>query len=392
METNGTVVAAAALTPAQQQAVLDGLTTRTYYDAAGQAVMAVDPLGHVQEQRYDGVGNRIETIQYANGVSTTGLDALIPPTVTVDAGNDRTVTYLYDRANREVGVRYDEVTLANGTTAQPEQTRAYDGVGNVVQEIDANGNAGYNYYDSRGQMIARIDAEGFMAVYQYDPFGNMTEETNYIDRQPLSDAEKAMLDLAAYTPAGPSRVIEHRYDDGNNRVLTRYPVTDLYRDGVESQNVRLIVDRSFDAFGNLLHETLMHPEGESQAAGIHYSYDISGRLTQQIDARADELLTQDDAYTRELRRDLGYEDAGGAGKLVAELSAEESAEIRQAYTTDNRYDAVGNQHEQVVGDRTTTYEYDLANRNTRVHFPGLCPGQRAGRRHRRCCPDPAAGG
>ena len=81
-------------------------------------------------------------------------------------------------------------------------------------------------------------------------------------------------------------MIEHRYDDGNNRVLTRYPVTDLYRDGVESQNVRLVVDRSFDAFGNLLHETLMHPEGESQAAGIHYSYDISGRLADLAEAVA----------------------------------------------------------------------------------------------------------
>ncbi|MES9948135.1 MAG: calcium-binding protein, partial [Candidatus Thiodiazotropha sp.] len=366
---SGNPLSAASLTPAQQQALLDGLTTRTYYDAAGQAVMTVDPLGHVLEQRYDGVGNRIETIQYANSVSTAGLDALNPPTVTADVGSDRTVTYLYDRANREIGVRYDEVTLADGSTAQPEQTRAYDGVGNVVQEIDANGNAGYNYYDSRGLMIARIDAEGFMVRYTYDPFGNLTEETTYIDRQPLSDTEKAALDLSTYTATGPSQVIEHHYDDGNNRIRTLYPATDLYQNGVESANVRLVVDRGFDAFGNLLHETLMHAQGASQPATTRYSYDIDGRLIRQIDARADELLTLNDAYTIELRRDLGYVDAGGEGKLVAELSAEEIAEIRQAYTTDYDYDAVGNLREERVGDRITTYEYDLVNRNTRVHFP-----------------------
>ncbi|MES9977357.1 MAG: LamG-like jellyroll fold domain-containing protein, partial [Candidatus Thiodiazotropha sp. 6PLUC5] len=366
---SGAPLAAAALTVAQQQTLLDALTLRTYYDAAGQAVMTVDPLGYVVEQVYDRVGNRVQVIQYAQSVDTTNLATLTPPVVTADQDNDRTVTHVYDQANREVTVRLSEVTQVNGSTSQPEMSKVYDGVDNLVQEIDGNGNVTYNYYDSRGQLVARIDAEGFLTQYNYDAFGNITHETNYLDRQPLTATEKAELDLATYTPSGPTRVVEHIYNDGNQEILTRYPASDLYQNGVEIQDSLLEVDRTFDAFGNLLSETVQHAASDSTPATNHYRYDISGRLTQQIDARADELLSSDTAYYIELRQELGYVNGTGQGKSVAELSGEEIAEIHQTYTTNYRYDSAGNLLEEVIGDRVTTYEYDINNRNTRIHFP-----------------------
>ncbi|MCU7934082.1 MAG: hypothetical protein KZQ99_04275, partial [Candidatus Thiodiazotropha sp. (ex Dulcina madagascariensis)] len=365
----GDPLAAAALSAAQQQTLLDAHTARGYYDAAGNVVYQVDTLGQVRELVYDDAGNRIRAVQYAHAVDTAALDAHTPPTLVADPDNDRSVEYRFDAAGREIATRFDEVTLADGSAVRPELSQVYDGVGNVAQAIDANGNVTYSYYDSRGQVVAEIDAEGFLTRNDYDAFGNLITETRYLDRQPLSTPQKADLDPDAYAPVGPSRVVEHAYDDGNHRINTRYPAADLYSDGVERQNTQVEVDRTFDAFGNRLSETVMHAVSESAPAATHYRYDVNGRLTQQIEARADQLLSLDDAYHRELRQELGYVNAAGEGKTAAQLSADEIAAIRADHTTAYDYDAAGNLREQRVGDRITTFEYDLNNRNTRVHFP-----------------------
>ena len=52
--------------------------------------------------------------------------------------------------------------------------------------------------------------------------------------------------------------------------------------------------------------------------------------------------TSDSAYFRELRRDLGFVDAAGNGKLVAALTAAEITQILDRFTSRFTYDARGN--------------------------------------------------
>ena len=309
----------------------NGNTTRSYYDAAGRATYTVDPLGHVREAQYDANGNVIKAIQYANAVNTAALTDNLDPVVVANAALDRSVEYVYDKAGREVGMRLDEVDVyvTDGTAytsvlARPETSKLYDNVGNLLRETDANGYNSYHYYNSLGQEIGSINAEGYLSVKEYDAFGNLLSETLYMERQSLAEADKLNLDLASYIPGGEVRVTTHSYDLGNNNIRSVYPPAQLYIDGQETVEA-LSVERSYDAYGGLLSETVMHGVSEQDVPTKDYSYDLAGRIASSSDAQ---------------------------GKV-----------------TSFRYDAANNMIEQVEGSRVTNYEYDAANRNTAVHFP-----------------------
>jgi YD repeat-containing protein len=339
-------------------------STRTWFDAAGRPTFTVDPLGHVKEARYDAVGNLVLAIQYFNPVSVSTLTDAVPPVVVPNAGNDRTVEYVYDKADRRTQTKLDPVRVFVGGMwvdgHRPTTTDAYDGVGNVVRQTDANGNTTYHYFDGNGLEKGTIDAEGFLTVNQYDPFGNKTFETVYFERQPLTAAQKETLDLRTYTPVGDSRTIEHAFDLGNNEYETRYPSADLFINGQNSTQA-MRVNRTFDAFGQVLTETVMHAASDAAAAYKVMTYDAAGRITSEIDARAQELIRSDAPYFVELR----------GGKLAAQLTEAEKQAFRVQFTTTYAYDGENNLREKIESGRVTTFVYDRANRNTRVILPAV---------------------
>ncbi len=369
----GQVIPAASLTVAQKTQVLNAFTTRTWFDAAGRARFTVDPLGHVKEARYDAVGNLTLAIQFANPVNVSTLDDYSLPAISPNPAQDRSVEYGYDKANREIEVRLDPVrSFVNGQWIddhRPTTRKAYDGVGNVVRETDANGFTTYGYYDSRGLMIGQIDGEGFLRINAFDAFGNAVQETLYLQRPALTDAQKNSLDVRTYSPAGETRVIERQYDLGNHEIETRYPAVDLFAIGGNEGTSALRVTRRFDAFGNVLTETVMHRIGNDTPAFKTMAYDAAGRLVLEVDARAEELILSDAAPFVAQRQELGIVNAAGKGKFVAELTDADRAVLRALYTTTYAYDAANNLRERLEGGRASTFEYDRANRNTRVHLP-----------------------
>jgi YD repeat-containing protein len=362
VDANGLALAAAQLSTAQQQQILNAYSTRTWFDAAGRAVATVDPNGLVKGATYDAVGNLLTTTQYATPLTPAqlaGLSALTAPSVAADAVLDRKVEHVYDKAEREILSRFD---------LGVETSRAYDAVGNLLREIDGNGYTTYHYYDNNRRMTGGIDAEGYLTVYKLDAFGNKAEERLYLDKSTLTVTQKAALNLHTYVPVGAARLISYTYDAGDHAVRSVHPTADLYQSGTLS-NQAIVVEREFDAFGYLTSESIMHAVGETNAPKSYMTYDVAGRLIGKTDARADQLLSSDSAEMIAQRKELGYVNANGQGKSVAELTAADTAAIKAAYRTEFSYDSLNNLREQKDGARVTTYAYDLANRNVRVTYP-----------------------
>ena len=356
----------------------NGHVTRTWFDAAGRALLTVDPNGLARSAQYDAVGNVLRTLQHAQPISDEDLARLdVLAVIALYSGDaeDRSVEHVYDKADREVLTRTEAARqYVNGAWVdghRAETHMLYDRVGNLVGQIDGNGHTTYRYYDANRRLQGSLDAEGYLTVYTRDAFGNAVDERLYLERPELSASQKAELDLDGYAPAGAARVTTREYDALDHELRTLYPEAALFEGGVHS-TAKVQVLRSFDAFGNVLSESVMHREGagaDPAPAATHYQYDAAGRLVTKVDARADELIASDAAHIIALRKDLGVVNAAGAGKSAAELTEQDRAALLARHTCHYAYDAVGNVREQIEGERVTTNEYDRANRNVRVHYP-----------------------
>ncbi len=370
---SGRVLFAGELNAGQRQLVLDAFTKRTWFDAASRAVLTVDENGNAQSAQYDAVGNVVRSTQHADVLSLARRQALgdLTPAMLAPSGDDRTTDRALDKADRETVVRTAAARQALGQIFIDEyraETRTnYDAVGNVVSMVDGNGNATYSYYDANNRLRGKLDAEGYLSVYTLDAFGNQVQERLTLERPQLSATQKASLDLDSYVLQGDVRVVTRAYDLGNHEVLTVFPASELVDGYGESAGNPQVV-RSFDAFGQVASESVMHRAGLA-AAATHYRYDAAGRLVAKVDAEADELLTADTPEVVGLRKQLGYVDASGGGKHAADLTQAERDAILAAYTSDYAYDTKGNVRQQVEAGRVTTFEVDVANRSTRVLYP-----------------------
>jgi YD repeat-containing protein len=370
--------AAAGLAGASQQQILDAHTTRTWFDAAGRAVLTVDQNGHAKSAQYDAVGNLVRSTVHASALNTAqvaALDALHAPAVAAandDRRDDRTTDRVFDKADRLTAERsaaareYVAGQLIDNHRA--ELTSVYDAVGNLIRRIDGNGNTHYQYFDGANRLAGQLDAEGWLTLYTRDAFGNAVRERLTLERPALSLSDKQSLDAATYQPQGALRVIAHAYDAGDHELRTLYPASDLFDAGAHA-TVPLQVLRTFDAFGSALSQSVMHRVGEVNAPAQRFEYDAAGRLATKTDARADELLHSDAAEILALRKDLGYVNADGSAKHAAQLSSADIDAIKAAQQCSYAYDAQGNLRAQTEAGRITTFVYDRANRTSAVRYP-----------------------
>jgi YD repeat-containing protein len=73
-----------------------------------------------------------------------------------------------------------------------------------------------------------------------------------------------------------------------------------------------------------------------------YAYDAQGNLTSLTDRNGFGAVTSDNDFYRALRAALGFADAAGLGRLVADLSAEDTQALLDRFTSRFTYDAHGN--------------------------------------------------
>ena len=263
------------------------------YDTTGQLRYSVNALGYVVEQRYDAIGNLVEKIYYKNPVAnpaTTDFSAL-------DATDAYDVHYVYDAANRLrftidsnnhiTENRYDgldQVTdtvewyfsapqtfttfdipsinaLLSNATGQLA-TYTYDIRGEITATtqqsnvtVDANGvrsststvSARYFVYDGFGRVQYSVDPLGFVTEHRFDAVGNAITDLTY---QPaLSPAEITAFQsnpvAVLNSPIAPHTVLTvvQRYYDAEGQLMVS-----IDPDGYATRNTR-------DNDGNIVQTT-----------------------------------------------------------------------------------------------------------------------------------------
>ncbi|QDQ25733.1 LysM peptidoglycan-binding domain-containing protein [Chitinimonas arctica] len=96
--------------------------SHSVFDAAGQVVYSVDPLGNVIGSSYDGNGNLTSQTRYALAHATPA--SLTAGSSILRSENDQITYYVYDNANRRIG----QIDAAGATTEY-----SYDAVGKLIK-------------------------------------------------------------------------------------------------------------------------------------------------------------------------------------------------------------------------------------------------------------------
>lgn len=321
-----------------------GARTEYEYGPSGDIVAMVDPLGRRMERSfdtngnvdritlpggaqfsyaYDGLMRLVRTIDPAGGVWTREYDAastltaLIDPTgvsvrtsvdssrktFTTNDGVDR-VRISCDHLGRPVRTEVlpeDSGPQVSADTDDPTvSTMVYDGAGNPVQVLDAEGGLSRYEYNGSNQMVRMISPAGRVTEYSYDACGRLA---------------------ATYEAAGTAEQSVTRYEyDADSRLIRQ-----VYGDGSEAR-VR------YDACGRVLSIT-----GSGMASPVFYTWDSCGRV---------KSIRDNKWGTRSFTYDA-------ASQVVAVTNG-------AGGVTHYRYDEAGNVISVMdPAGRITSYEYDL---------------------------------
>ena len=321
-----------------------GARTEYEYSPSGDIVAVVDPLGRRMERSfdtngnidritlpggaqfsyaYDGLMRLVRTIDPAGGVWTREYDAastltaLIDPTgvsvrtsvdssrktITTSDGVDR-VRISCDHLGRPV--RSEVLPEDSGPQVSADaddptvSTMVYDGAGNPVQVLDAEGGLSRYEYNGSNQMVRMISPAGRVTEYSYDACGRLA---------------------ATYEAAGTAEQSVTRYEyDADSRLIRQ-----VYGDGSEAR-VR------YDACGRVLSIT-----GSGVASPVFYTWDSCGRV---------KSIRDNKWGTRSFTYDA-------ASQVVAVTNG-------AGGVTHYRYDEAGNVTSVMdPAGRITRYEYDL---------------------------------
>ena len=321
-----------------------GARTEYEYGPSGDVVTVVDPLGRRMERSfdtngnidritlpggaqfsyaYDGLMRLVRTIDPAGGVWTREYDAasiltaLIDPTgvsvrtsfdssrktITTNDGVDR-VRISCDHLGRPV--RSEVLSDDSGPQVSADaddptvSTMVYDGAGNPVQVLDAEGGLSRYEYNGSNQMVRMVSPAGRVTEYSYDACGRLA---------------------ATYEAAGTAEQSVTRYEyDADSRLIRQ-----VYGDGSEAR-VR------YDACGRVLSIT-----GSGVASPVFYTWDSCGRV---------KSIRDNKWGTRSFTYDA-------ASQMVAVTNG-------AGGVTHYRYDEAGNVISVMdPAGRITSYEYDL---------------------------------
>lgn len=241
----------------------DGGKTSTSYDSRDNVIAVTDPLGHVTTYTYDGLGNQVSLSSPDTGITTYEYDAAGNVSAATDARGVRT-TYVYDALGRLTSSRfgvggsdelaveyvYDEGVGGIGhlTTARTSTSVVqfgYSPLGRVLfesQAITSLPTRTTSYAYLGGRLATLTYPSGLEVTYEYDAGGNISS---------VKAGGNTILGNAAYTPTGELE----SYTAFGGRVVTR-------KRNLNGQ----IVSATFDA------------DDTGKVDAFSYDYDLNGRL------------------------------------------------------------------------------------------------------------------
>ncbi|SDP16473.1 RHS repeat-associated core domain-containing protein [Clostridium gasigenes] len=270
------------------------------YDHMDRLISIKNPLGIVEKSIRDSEGNIIKEINpnYYNDDSKDGLG----------------VEYVYDKDNRKIKTIYPDGGI---------ERFFYDSNGNVIRHIspeyynvETDNGLGYSYvydamnrlssiineegiaektfeYDLHGNMIKEIDGEGNSSLFKYDLFGNLIEKRVPAEEVDLAEenkpTNKIKVEKVKYN------VTCYSYDKNSNKTLEKHGTELVEEDEVcnyyheiyfeyDKEN-RLIEVKDkygakslykYDCLNNKIYESFKINGTTNKI--IHYNYDKVGNL------------------------------------------------------------------------------------------------------------------
>ncbi len=325
-----------ALSRKTSQTDQSGRTTQYEYNAVGNLIAVIDPIGQRTEYGYER-GNKNSQIDAGGRTTTWAYDNLgrqtsrtLPEgqtkTFTYDTNgnklshtnfNGNTTTYAYEADTH----RLSTVTDSDGTTRY-----TYSPTGRIETVTDQNGTVSYQY-DTRYRLIQQIQADGAVLAYTYDANGNTT--------------------TVSVTRGGQTFVTQHTYDELNRLVSTI------------NHNGNLTAYNTYDAVGN--RETVNYPNG----TWSYYRYNERNQLTELRHTDALDNLVERYSYSLDPtgRRSRITENSGRVTDYVYDdlyrLTGETVTDpVNGNYSASYQYDATGNRTAETVNGIHTAYTYD----------------------------------
>lgn len=249
----------------------DGLQSRTHryeYDAAGNQVAEIDPLGNVRRWQYDRLGRMIAAVD--------PIADLTQPTTPAQR------TFSYDAVGRQV-----ERVSGLGD----RERFVYDAFGSLVRSYDGRNAETLQRYDPAGNLALLIDPTGNQTTREYDRLDRLVRETIYDDsgdplpaRTMFYDAT-GMLDVATDRNG---RLIDYEYDR-LDRLIGEVWFADAAAESPVGE-----VRRKYDDLDRLVESVYTSAGEDAYQAVTAYAYDGLDRLTGWANHSADGLRTTSD--------------------------------------------------------------------------------------------------
>jgi YD repeat-containing protein len=311
---------ASVTTPPTYAAHAQDSTTTFEYDRRGRLVKTTDAQGYYEQYTLDAYGNRTsvrnklggivakaynrrgelvsETLPmasfdvYGNTVASTVVnkfeyDSRGNRTKNIEAfglAEQRTTTYVYDKADRLIEVRGDAVSVTSQanhvdvSSVVPTEKFKYDQRGRVIEKIDALGARTLFYYDKKNRKIAQIEGLGTYTAYTYDKNGNVLTERVYGTAVALPATAGGTAPAA---PGGEYREMSYTYDklDRQKTASVANVRTGAWNGSYYATAVGTVTTTfDYDSNGNLIRTT-------DPAGGITFGfYDKANRKVAAVDA------------------------------------------------------------------------------------------------------------
>ncbi|MEZ0297551.1 MAG: LamG-like jellyroll fold domain-containing protein, partial [Candidatus Methylacidiphilales bacterium] len=297
----------------------------TSYDASGNVLSVVDPLGRTTSNTYDLLNRLLTTTDAANITVSYEYDAVGNRTKVID-GNNHATTYTYDGFKRN---------LTSTNPLLQVSTFVYNAV-NKTQRIDAQGRVTDYTYDLRNRPASVVygstAAVNSARNFTYDDGGSLLSVT---------EPAKGAAATVSYTYDALNRAITETcggvthfyiYDLAGNRLQTIYGGTS-----------RTIVS-TYDALNRLTTMT----EGGTRVTG--YLYDLNGNILRKTLPNGDTETSGFDAANRAI-----YQNACTASSRALCL-------IQYAHDLAGNVVRIEEYYPGHLANRVVTNTYDLANR------------------------------
>ena len=383
-------------TPPARGSTDQNIRTDTAYDANGNVIATIDPVGTITRTYYDALNRPITVVQNLSGQAIS--DSTPPARFTgATSVNIRTDTY-YDQAGNAIASQdprgivtrtyYDEVnrpfTIVQNLVGQDIYVTTPPAPGGPEQNLRTD-----IAYDSNGHRSTSTDPLSRVTKYDYDLLGQLiTQIVNYDAGRPQNDQNQFNIitdysydalgrQLTATDTAG--RVSTSTYDAlGRLLTSTRNELTGEPQNYQDAYNI--ITSFFYDGAGNQIAVT------DTKDVITRTYYDALNRpmtvvrnlVGQTIDDPALPVRGNPPSSTDNLRTDTSYLGNGAVDYVVDEmgkttnfvddaLGRKTSTTDPLTHTTSFQYNAIGNRVSMTDANNiTTNYEYDGLNRLTAV--------------------------